>query len=293
MVLDKEDVSLYYEVRGSGEALILIHGVIVDAGLYENAAELLAQHYRVITYDRRGISRSRLKDPADISAPAGNDSGNSLQLSSGDDKDDAAVFMDRQIQDILDLMDHLQIEDACFAGASAGAVIGQYLLQKAPNRVRHLIMYEPAMLGFMAEEADVAEWTRKMLDLIEKHKYNSAILAFAENIASFDSRSPRKPVDVSFREMHNHEYCLRTEFPALVRYRPDPDAMKRMADRITLAAGEKSEGTFYYRSALALAECIGKKAVFFPGYHNLPFDLPQEFAINVLGTLLLSQRAPE
>ena len=70
MVLDKEDVSLYYEVRGSGEALILIHGVIVDAGLYENAAELLAQHYRVITYDRRGISRSRLKDPADISAPA-------------------------------------------------------------------------------------------------------------------------------------------------------------------------------------------------------------------------------
>ena len=30
MFLEKDDVSLYYEVRGSGEPLILIHGVIVD-----------------------------------------------------------------------------------------------------------------------------------------------------------------------------------------------------------------------------------------------------------------------
>ena len=41
MFLEKEDVSLYYEVQGQGQPLLLIHGVIVDGGLYEKAAELL------------------------------------------------------------------------------------------------------------------------------------------------------------------------------------------------------------------------------------------------------------
>ena len=61
MFLEKDDVSLYYEVRGSGEPLILIHGVIVDADLYSKAAELLSRYYQVITYDRRGNSRSVYK----------------------------------------------------------------------------------------------------------------------------------------------------------------------------------------------------------------------------------------
>ena len=58
MFLDTEDVNLYYEVKGEGEPLLLVHGVVVDAGLYDEAAKLLAKQYKVITYDRRGSSRS-------------------------------------------------------------------------------------------------------------------------------------------------------------------------------------------------------------------------------------------
>ena len=64
MFIEKDDVSLYYEVRGNGDPLILIHGVIVDAGLYEEAARLLAGRFRVVTYDRRGYSRSVFRKPA-------------------------------------------------------------------------------------------------------------------------------------------------------------------------------------------------------------------------------------
>ena len=37
MFLDTEDVNLYYEVKGEGEPLLLVHGVVVDAGLYDEA----------------------------------------------------------------------------------------------------------------------------------------------------------------------------------------------------------------------------------------------------------------
>ena len=59
MYLEKENVSLYYEVHGEGDPLILIHGVIVDADLYRETAKLLSKYYKVILYDRRGSGKIR------------------------------------------------------------------------------------------------------------------------------------------------------------------------------------------------------------------------------------------
>ena len=48
---------LYHEVRGSGPAL-LITGGTGDAGEWANLAPTLAEECTVVTYDRRGMSRS-------------------------------------------------------------------------------------------------------------------------------------------------------------------------------------------------------------------------------------------
>ena len=260
MFLEKEDVSLYYEVQGQGQPFLLIHGVIVDGGLYEKAAELLSAYYKVITYDRRGNSRSTCK--------GGN------------------VFsMESQIEDIRDLMDELSIEDTYVVGVSAGAVIGQYFLQKYPDKVRHLIMYEPAMLGEMKDEPELAHWIDMMMELINKRKLNSAVLKFVEHIGNTDPHSPKKDKDTSFREMKNHEYALTQEFPGLAAYRPDKEKMKKSAAKITLAAGEKSGNTVYVKAAGVLAEILGKKEIYYPGCHNFPYDRPEEFAACILETL--------
>ena len=266
MFLEKEDVSLYYEERGEGSPLILIHGVIVDAGLFSQAAGLLSSHFRVITFDRRGNSRSTLRGP----------------------EENRGFSMEKQAEDIRDLMDFLHIDRAYILGASAGAVIGQYFMQRFPERVRHLIMYEPAMLGYMVKDPAVRAWTEEMQEIIGKRRYNSAVLQFAKHIASFDERSPKKPGEQSLREAGNFAYALTCEFPGLLAYTPDLSFMRQNRDRITLAAGEKSGDTVYARCPRELAAELGKKALAWPGYHNLPFDLPEEFAMCVLGTLILA-----
>jgi pimeloyl-ACP methyl ester carboxylesterase len=45
---------LYYEVRGSGPALLLISGGPTDADVYAGLAPVLADKYTVVTYDPRG-----------------------------------------------------------------------------------------------------------------------------------------------------------------------------------------------------------------------------------------------
>src|SRR5580704_14309875 len=55
-----DEADLYYERRGDGPPLLLITGGGGDAGYYSALAGILAGDFTVLTYDRRGNSRSRL-----------------------------------------------------------------------------------------------------------------------------------------------------------------------------------------------------------------------------------------
>ncbi len=66
-------VSLVYEIEGSGEPLVLIHGWAVHCGFWDGDVERFASRYTVIRYDRRGFGESSAKpditaDPADLKA---------------------------------------------------------------------------------------------------------------------------------------------------------------------------------------------------------------------------------
>src|SRR5690625_6642966 len=51
-------VELYYEIMGTGPTLFLTHGSWTDGSSWAQLAELLADRYEVVTWDRRGHSRS-------------------------------------------------------------------------------------------------------------------------------------------------------------------------------------------------------------------------------------------
>src|SRR6266702_8685633 len=56
---------LYYEVNGYGPLLILIPGARGEGEVFRPLAHALAAQYQVVTYARRGFSRSPLDRPQD------------------------------------------------------------------------------------------------------------------------------------------------------------------------------------------------------------------------------------
>lgn len=56
--LETTDVSLYYTVRGSGPMLLILQGGAGNADGSEALANELSSDFTVVTYDRRGLSRS-------------------------------------------------------------------------------------------------------------------------------------------------------------------------------------------------------------------------------------------
>ena len=57
---DVNGTRLYYEVAGSGDPLVLIHGMTLDTRMWDDQFEPLAREYRVVRYDARGFGKSAL-----------------------------------------------------------------------------------------------------------------------------------------------------------------------------------------------------------------------------------------
>jgi hypothetical protein len=61
--LQTPEVNLYYTVRGSGPMLLILQGGAGNADGSEALANELSADFTIVTYDRRGLSRSTLIQP--------------------------------------------------------------------------------------------------------------------------------------------------------------------------------------------------------------------------------------
>jgi pimeloyl-ACP methyl ester carboxylesterase len=115
------DGALYFREAGSGSPLLLIHGVGAHAHLFDAAVPLLAEHHRVISYDRRGYPRSG-SQPAAIRG-----------------------YLERQAADAAALLRKLGAVPATLVGWSMGAVIALRAALDYPELVSRLVLCEPPL----------------------------------------------------------------------------------------------------------------------------------------------------
>src|SRR4051812_43482539 len=52
--LEADDLKLYYEVRGQGPAVVLIHDGLIHREAWDGQWEPLSKGHRLVRYDRRG-----------------------------------------------------------------------------------------------------------------------------------------------------------------------------------------------------------------------------------------------
>jgi pimeloyl-ACP methyl ester carboxylesterase len=126
------NITLEYEVQGSGDPVLLIGGAHIAGGYVPLLAQReLADRYRLIRYHKRGMAGStHTADPVTIA-------------------DHAA--------DAARLLDYLGVSRAHVVGHSSGAAIGLQLAIDYPNHVETLVLLEPAMLWVRGAEAFMAK----------------------------------------------------------------------------------------------------------------------------------------
>jgi 3-oxoadipate enol-lactonase len=125
--LRARDVELYYEDRGSGEAVVLLHGLGSSSADWEPQLEALAPRYRAIAIDIRGSGRSRAAGPFSV-----------------------AMFA----ADVAAVIEHLAAGPAHLVGLSMGGMVAFQLALDHPHAVRTLTIINsgPALVPRTTKE---------------------------------------------------------------------------------------------------------------------------------------------
>jgi pimeloyl-ACP methyl ester carboxylesterase len=273
--LEVPGASLYYEVRGSGPFLLLICGGVYDAAGYMAMAQQLAGRYTVVTYDRRGNSRSPLDgapEPQSIEVH-GEDAHRVLSAAGATAENPAHVF-----------------------GNSSGATIGLELAARHPDQVHTLVAHEPPIFELLPERDHWRTVIQGVEDAFLKDGPGAAMQVLGASLkmsgGGEEEREERIPgggerpqagPDAETMEMiarleKNMGFFIGYEVPPFNKYVPDIAALQASSVHVVPAMGEASEGEPPNRVAVALAERLGTRAVVFPGDHGGFGSQPGAFA---------------
>ena len=269
-LIDVGTTRLFHEVRGSGPPLLLITGGTGDAGEWAHLVPLLAEAFTVVTYDRRGFSRSP--------RPAGWTASNVAEQA-----DDAAA-----------LLRTLGLAPAAVVGHSAGGSIICSLVVRHPEVVRQAVLYEPPLFAVVPGGDEIMAALRAAVEpAMAEGGPRRAMEVFMRAVvgdAVFDHWTESAEPEQRARVLDNGAVLFPIEMPWVGCFVPDRAGMRAAGVPLTIVTGADNRDTWFDSAAAWLAEGTGADRVEVPGGHVAYVTHPEAFVALVRDALVA--RAP-
>jgi acetyltransferase/esterase len=252
--LNVPGAQLFYEVEGSGPLLILIPGASGTGDPFRPLTRELIARYQVVTYDRRGFSRSHL-------------------AGSQDDEHRLATDAD----DVRCLIESLSDQPAIVFGNSSGALIALEVLIQSPEGVQTVVAHEPPVVSLLPDAAERWAFLDSVYDTYRKEGVLKARHQFAsERLGSVDSQAMRE--NANEYALSNARYWMEHELRQYPRVALDLAVLEAAAERIILVGGRDSQDQVPYQASKVLARQLGLDMVDLPGGHLGFMTSPASFA---------------
>jgi pimeloyl-ACP methyl ester carboxylesterase len=154
-VTSKDGTTIAFDQSGMGPALILVGGIFEQRAMDSETAQLaafplLAQHFSVYHYDRRGR---------------------------GDSTDTQPYALEREIEDIEALIDEAGGEAFVF-GISSGAALAFEAALALGSKVKKLAMYEPPYSDDEATRQAWKEYRKQLTEVLAEGRRGDAVALF-------------------------------------------------------------------------------------------------------------------
>jgi pimeloyl-ACP methyl ester carboxylesterase len=153
-VTSKDGTSLAFDQLGEGPAVILVCGGSVDRSSNASLAALLAEHFTVYNYDRRGR---------------------------GDSGDTPPYAIEREVEDIEALIDEAG-GSAFLYGISSGAALALVAAGELPAKVKKLALYEPPFIIGDSRPRPPADTARIYNEFVEAGRRGDAAEYFMTQV---------------------------------------------------------------------------------------------------------------
>jgi pimeloyl-ACP methyl ester carboxylesterase len=257
-MLETAEVDIAYDVHGplptaDRRPPLFMIGQPMDADGFAT----LASHFpdrTVVTYDPRGLGRSRRKDGRVDHGPT------------------------VQAEDVHAVIAALGAGPVEMFASSGGAVTALAVVTAYPNDVTTLVAHEPPLIPVLPD-AEAAERARAgVRDAYEAKGWSSGMAAFiamtswrGEFTDDYFAQPAPDPAQFGMPaedDGSRDDPLLSDRSWAVSSYRPDVEALTAAPTRVVIAVGEESLGTFTGRAAVATAALLGQHATVFPSHHG-------------------------
>jgi len=251
--------SLYYERRGDGPGLLLVVGGGGDCAYYSAMADILADSYTVVTYDRRGNSRSTLSEPAQ------------------------PMSVSQQGDDALAVLGACGLSSAAVFGNSGGATIALDLAARHPSAFPVVVAHEPPLPGLLPDGTLLRAY-QDIFRVLDSDGWRAAFTLFQTHMGLSDEEVSflldPPDIDIMTRLSGNWEHMVTREMRSFIGYQPDFEAIRAGGSRVVPAAGTDSD-PLARQMAAAVASELGVETAGFPGGHTAPMEVPDPFAVRL------------
>jgi pimeloyl-ACP methyl ester carboxylesterase len=254
--LDAPGATIAYDVRANDSSteppLMLIGSPMGAAGF-----ATLASHFTdrtVVTYDPRGVERSKKADDTSESTP------------------------EQHADDIHRVITALGKGPVDLFASSGAAVNSLALVARYPDDVRTLVAHEPPTAQVLEGDREQAlAATENIRDTYQSGGVGPAMAKFiflVSNKGDVPANFADIPVDPAMFGLPTEDDGSRNDplvgqnIITCTHYQPDFDALRAASTRIILAAGVESEGEMANRGAHGVAKRLGQKPVAFPSNHG-------------------------
>ncbi|WP_372967612.1 alpha/beta fold hydrolase [Microbacterium sp.] len=256
--LELPGAELVYDVHGplptaDGRRPLMMIGQPMDASGFQAQVKLFDDR-TVVTYDPRGLGRSRRTDGEVTNEP------------------------EAQAEDVHAIIEALGVGPVDLFGSSGGAVTALALVTAHPGDVVTLVAHEPPIDAVLPDADAVHRARIAYTQLYQERGWGAGMAGFIaltswEGELTDEYFAQPVPDPASFGlptedDGSRDDPLLSDRSWAVPLYTPDLDALRASPARIVVAVGEESLAVYTGRTAVALAKELGQEATVFPSHHG-------------------------
>ncbi|WP_327144894.1 alpha/beta fold hydrolase [Nocardia sp. NBC_01327] len=254
---------LYYEIRGAGPMLLISQSGEGDARRSEDLVRRLESDFTVVTYDRRGLSHSRIHDSRTVTV---------------------ATHAD----DVHRLLSEVADGPVRMLGCSLGASIGLHMATTHPEQLQLLIAHEPVSPWLLAA-TDRALHMRELEHCQQVYRaegWQAALAPMARtlgiNPADQEIEPNVRPIPITAERAANFGYFIEHDFTAVREDWLDALSLQQTEVQIVPAQGRHTPHQVFDRKcATELSKLLNTPVAEFPGGHNGNLTHPTAYADQV------------
>jgi pimeloyl-ACP methyl ester carboxylesterase len=247
---------LVYDVRGplptaDGQPPLLMIAQPMEAAGFASLSPLFPDR-TVVTYDPRGLGRSRRSDGRTDNDPR------------------------QQADDLHALVTALAAGPVDVLASSGGAITALAWVAGHPGDIRTLVAHEPPLITVLPDAAQVFAAERKVQQVYAERGWGAGMagfMALTSRQGEFTDDDFEVPDPEAFGlpaedDGTRADPLLSGVSNAVTAYRPDVAALQAAPTRVVIAAGTESRGTLTWRTAEATAALLGQELTVFPSHHG-------------------------